>query len=119
MSKMSYHPDEFDRIDECDTLRIDGYELREVLFPVEKGEMRSVIAVVIRGRNLRAMAQPLVAYVGDIRVRHSRIAPDEQSIEGILLQEPKEGAFVEVRLGEAEQARHPTPFSPSMIRRID
>jgi hypothetical protein len=112
-------PDDSKRYDECDILRIDEYELREVLFPVEKEEMRRVIAIVIRGRNLRAMAQPLVAHVGEIPVRHLRIALDERSVEGILLHEPKEGAYVEVILGETEQARHPTPFDPSMIHRID
>jgi hypothetical protein len=105
-------------IDECDRLHIDSFELREVVLPTTvRQKSRKAISITIRGSNFRAVAQPLVAFVGEIPVRYIRIAPDEQSITGILLEEPTEGMFVDVILGD-EHVRHSEPFLPSKIKRI-
>ncbi len=104
---------------DCDLLHIEDYELREVVLRTKDHAARTVIAIVIRGRNFRAVAQPLLAIVGDIPVSYLRIAPDERSIEGILLEEPPKGSFVDVVLGDEDHARHPTPFEPTMVQRID
>jgi len=104
---------------DCSRLHIEGYELREVVLPASrKRKERRAIAIVIRGRNFRAVAQPLLAYVGEIPVRYLRIAPDERSIEGILLEDPPERSFVDVVLDD-DHARHPMPVDPAMIQRID
>ncbi len=105
---------------DCDRVHIDNYELEEVMLPVQRREApRRAIRIVIRGRNLRAVAQPLAAFVGKTPVRHLRIAPDERSAEGLLLTEPEPGSFVDVMLGDQDAARHPTPFESARIRRIE
>jgi hypothetical protein len=104
---------------DCDLIHIESYELREVILPASGDQKaRKAMAIVIRGRNFRAVAEPLEAFVGEIPVRYLRIAPDERSIEGILLEEPPARAFVDVMLGDEDHARHPTPFNPDMIQRI-
>lgn len=105
---------------DCEGIHIEDYELREVVLPATRNqESQRAIAIVIRGRNFRAVAQPLVAYVGDVQVRYLQIAPDEGSIEGVLLEEPSARSFVDVVLGDEDHARHPTPFDSSMIKRIN
>lgn len=104
---------------DCDRIHIEDYELREVVLPSTKRQKaRRAIAIVIRGRNLRAAAQPLLAFVGEIPVRYLRIAPNERSIEGILFKEPVKGSFVDVILGDEDHARHPTAVEPTRIERI-
>jgi hypothetical protein len=104
---------------DCDRMHIEGYEMDEVLLRHdERDEMRKAIRVVIRGRNFKAVAQPLVAFVGKAAVQFLRIAPDERSVEGILLEEPKRGAPVEVILGDQDAARHPLAVDPARIVRI-
>lgn len=104
----------------CDLMHIENYQLEEVIVPRTKREpTRKAIRIVIHGRNFRACAQPLIAFVGKIPVSYLRIAPDECSIEGILLNEPKKGSHVDVILGDEDAVRHPTPLDPSRIKRID
>lgn len=104
---------------DCDLMHLEGYELDEVVLSKSpRDHPRKAIRIVVRGRNFRAAAQPLTASVGDVPVSYLRIAPDERSIEGLLLREPPAGSHVEVRLGDQDAARHPTPLAPTMIRRI-
>jgi len=104
---------------DCDLMQIDGYSLRETLLPGREGRPPGkAISIVIRGRNFRAVAQPLRAYVGEIPVRYLRIAPDERSVEGVLLQEPPPGSLVTVILGDQDSAQHPTPVEPGLIQRM-
>jgi len=104
---------------DCDRMHLDSYAMQEVMLPEpERGAMRKAIRVVIRGRNFKAVAQPLVAFVGKAPVQFLRIAPDERSVEGILLEEPLPGAPVEVILGDQDGARHPTAVDPAEIVRI-
>jgi hypothetical protein len=104
---------------DCDAIHIDGYRLREVTLPegLRQGGQRAV-EIVIYGRNFQAVGQPLVARVGEVPVRFLRIAPDERSVEGLLLEEPEEGARVQVFLGDADAAQHAQAFDPSQIERI-
>ncbi|MCK9593114.1 MAG: hypothetical protein M0Q91_14000 [Methanoregula sp.] len=104
----------------CDLMHIESYQLEEVMLPATKREpARKAIHIVIQGRNFRAVAQPLFAFVGKIPVRYLQIAPDERSVDGVLLDEPEAGSSVKVILGDEDTAQHPTPFKPVMIRRID
>jgi len=104
---------------DCDRMHLDSYEMQEVILPEHgRDKMRKAIRVVIRGRNFKAVAQPLVAFVGKAPLRYLRIAPDERSIEGILLEEPQRRARVEVILGDQDGARHPTVVNPATIVRI-
>lgn len=104
---------------DCDGIHIESYTLEEVMLPATKKEKaRKAIHIVIKGRNFKAVAQPLFAFVGKIPVSFLRIAPDEKSVEGILLQEPEDGSAVDVILGDQDHARHPTPFKRSMIKLI-
>ncbi len=105
--------------DDCDRLHIDDYSLREVRLPTQFGRGKKAIEIVIRGRNLRAMAQPLVAFVGNEPVQYTRIAPDERSVQGLLLKEPERGARVRVLLGDLDAAQHEVPFNPAMVARIE
>jgi hypothetical protein len=104
---------------DCDKMHISQYEMEEVMLPPNKKEKaRKAIQITIRGRNFKAVAQPLFATVGKTPVHFLRIAPDESSIEGLLLQEPEEESFVDVILGDQDHARHPTLMRRDMIRRI-
>jgi hypothetical protein len=105
--------------DDCDLIYVGSYEMREVILPVLR-DRRDVkaIQVTVHGRNLRAAAQPLVIFVGKTPLQFLRIAPDQRSAEGILLNEPDPGAPVEVHLGDQDAARHPDPVSPQAIKRI-
>lgn len=104
---------------DCHRLAIDEYELQEVILPQkELDEPRTAIRVLIRGRNFSAMGQPLIALVGGVPLRDLRIAVDERSVEGVLVDEPEPGGAVEVMLGDIDEARHPTPFEPEMVKRI-
>ena len=104
---------------DCDRLHVDSYEMQEVILPeAGRDKARKAIRVVIHGRNFKAVAQPLVAFVGKIPLRFLRIAPDERSVEGILLEEPQRGAPVEVILGDQDGARHPTAVDLAKIVRI-
>ncbi len=103
---------------DCDKIHIANYELKEVILPPVKGQKaRKAIAIKIFGRNFRFVADPLIAYVGDVLVRYLRIAPNERAIEGVLLKEPEKGSFIDVILGD-DHARHPTPINPKKIVRI-
>lgn len=105
---------------DCDRIHIESYHLEEVVLPATKKEKpRKAIRIVIHGRNFRAVAQPLFAFVGKIPVNFLRIAPDERSVEGILLHEPEVGSYVDVILGDEDAARHPIPLAPARIERID
>ena len=103
---------------DCNKIHIANYELKEVILPPVKGQKaRTAIAIRIYGRNFRFVADPLIAYVGDVQVRYLRIAPNERSIEGVLLKDPAKGSFVDVVLGD-DHARHPTPIDLKKIIRI-
>ena len=107
------------RQDECNLIHIASYEMKEVILPVLFGQHNvKAIQVTVRGRNLRAVAQPLLVFVGGAALRFLHIAPDERSVDGILLQEPAEGTYVEVHLGDQDAARHPQPVVPDVIKRI-
>jgi len=107
------------RRDDCDLVHIDDYLLEEVLLPAAaRGQARKAIRVVIRGRNFRATAQPIAAFVGELPVRFLRISPDERSVEGVLLEEPEARAAVRVIHGDEDAVMHPTPLDPASIRRI-
>lgn len=112
------------RIDEesghdCDLMNLDGYSIREVVLPeLREGRDRRVFEIEIHGRNLRSAGEPLFVTVGKQTVRWVRIAPDERSVSGILLEEPEEGSFVDVRLGDQDHARHPEPIDPGRFERI-
>ena len=104
---------------DCDRMHLENYTLEEVMLPADqRQEARKAIRIVIRGRNLRSVAQPLFARVGETPVRFLRIAPDERSVEGVLLEEPARGSYVEVMLGDEDNVRHPVPFEPAQIKRI-
>jgi len=122
---------------DCDRMQIDGYRLREVLLPPTVGfqtrsnggpvptavpdearRRRRAIEIVIHGRNFTAMAQPLMASVGEVPVSYLRIAPDERSIQGLLLAAPRDGARVRVTLGDVDDVQHATPYAAGAIDRI-
>jgi len=103
----------------CDLMHIESYHMEEVMLPAtKKEEARKAIRIVIQGRNFRSVAQPLFASVGKIPVEYLRIAPDERSIEGLLLKEPESGGYVDVILGDQDAARHPTPVDKNKIVRM-
>ena len=103
----------------CDLMHIESYEMEEVILPPTRNEpARKAIRVVIYGRNFKAVAQPLVAFVGKIPLNYLRISPDERSVEGVLLEEPESGSHVDVILGDQDAARHPTPVDLTKITRI-
>lgn len=105
---------------DCNGIHISNYTMEEVIMPANRrAKARKAISIVIEGRNFKAVAQPLLAYVGKIPVKYLQIAPNERSIEGILLLEPKEKTFVDVILGDQDHARHPMPIKKDMIKRID
>jgi len=104
---------------DCDKIHIDTYTLQEVILPAaRKRELRKAISIIVKGRNFRAVAQPLFVRVGKTPVRFLRIAPDERSVEGILLEEPEENSYVDVILGDEDHARHPKVFKRAMVKRI-
>ncbi len=103
----------------CDGMHFSSYTLEEVILPAtNKEKARKAISVVIKGKNFKAMAQPLLVFVGKIPVRYIKIAPDECSVEGILLQEPEEESFIDVILGDDDHVRHPLPLKKNIIKRI-
>lgn len=105
---------------DCDRMHLESYALEEVMLPGrDRRAARKAIRIVITGRNLKAVAQPLTAFVGKTPVQFLRIAPDERSVEGLLFIEPEAGAHVDVFLGDADAARHPTPLDVRNIKRID
>lgn len=113
------HPLDPDLGHDCRGMHLESYSIREVRLPDDyMTDAETGFAVEITGTNLRSVAQPLVVSVGDAFVRWTRIAPDERSVEGILLEEPREGDAVEVRLGAQEHVRHPVPVDPGLIERI-
>src|SRR5215213_1284586 len=103
----------------CDEMHISAYELEEVMMPAtQRDKAHKAIRIAVTGRNFRAAAQPLFVYVGKTPVQYVRISPDERSVEGILLHEPEDGAFVDVVLGDQDHVRHPAPFKKDMVRKI-
>ena len=102
-------------------LHIEGYRVREVVLPksFERRGGETALEIVIFGRNFVAAAQPLTAYVGKTPVEHLRISPDERQVDGLLLEEPPEGARVRMELGDQDAVQHADPFDPGRIRRID
>jgi hypothetical protein len=103
----------------CDLIELSDYEMEEVLLPASVDRpKRKAVRVTVHGRNLKAVAQPLLVYVGGELLRFIRIAPDERSVEGILMDEPKAGAHVEVHLGDQDATRHPLPVDPAKIKRL-
>ena len=112
------NPDRLRRND-CDRMHIEDYRLEEVLLPAAvRRKGRKAIHVVIRGRNFRATAQPIMAFVGELPVKFLRISPDERSVEGVLLEEPQAHAAVTVIHGDQDAVRHPTLLDPANIKRI-
>jgi hypothetical protein len=105
---------------DCDGIHIEEYSLQEVMLPPNQKEKRArkAIQIIIKGRNFKSVAQPLMAFVGKTPVHFLRIATDERSIEGILLDEPEEGANIDVILGDQDHARHPVALKKNMIARI-
>lgn len=105
---------------DCDRIHIQSYEMDEVILPSVGGKRNvKAIRVTVRGRNLKAAAQPLMVFVGKEMLRFTRIAPDEISAEGILLTEPNSGDSIVVQLGDQDGARHPQPVDTKAIKRID
>ena len=103
----------------CDLMHIDSYQMEEVMLPPTKKEQaKKAIRIIIKGRNFRAVAQPLFAFVGKVPVKFLRIAPDERSVEGILLEEPRPGEHVDVILGDQDATRHPTGVDTNQIKRM-
>jgi len=104
----------------CDRIHIESYEMDEVILPIlRKKKDVKVIRVAVHGRNLKAVAQPLMVYVGEQLLRFLRIAEDENSVEGILLNEPKSGDSIVVQLGDQDGARHHQLVDIGAIKRID
>ena len=103
-----------------DGLHIDSYEVREVVLPkwFARGRGKRALEIVIRGRNLQSVAQPLVAFVGGVPVSHLRIASDERSVDGLLLKAPRKGARVRVELGDQDAVQHAHPYDPADVVRI-
>jgi len=102
-----------------DAIHIEEYTLKEVLLPpTVKRKSRKAIAITIRGRNFKAVAQPLIISVGNVQVQYLKFSPDERTIEGILLKEPKKGAPLDIKLSDIDHARHPKPFDSGSIERI-
>jgi hypothetical protein len=104
---------------ECGLMHLHDYEMEEVLLPAS-GDRRSRKAIhfVIRGENLKAVAQPLFVLVGNEPLQFVRIAPDERSVEGVLLGDPPAGAHVEVYLGDQDAVRHPRPIDLAELKRL-
>jgi hypothetical protein len=103
----------------CDLMHIESYHMEEVMLPATKNEKtRKAIRIHITGRNFKSVAQPLFALVGKIPVKYLRIAPDERSVEGILLEEPQPGEYVDMILADEDAARHPTPVDTNKIVRM-
>ncbi len=104
----------------CDGIHIESYEMEEVILP-SLGEKTNVkaIRVSVQGRNFKAAAQPLMVFVGKAKLRFTRIAADENSVEGMLLTEPNSGDSIVVQLGDQDGARHPQPVDTKAIKRID
>jgi hypothetical protein len=110
---------EIQHFQNCDRISISSYEMDEVILPVVgKSHNVKAIRVKVHGRNLKAVAQPLVVFVGKQMLRYLRIAPDEKSVEGILLHEPSPGDSVVVHLGDEDAARHPQTIDLKSIKRI-
>ena len=104
---------------DCDKIHIESYTMEEVMLPsTQREKPHKAIRIVVYGRNFRAVAQPLFVMAGKTQVNFLRIAPDEKSVEGILLETPEDGSYVDVILGDQDHARHPKPFNKEMIRQI-
>jgi hypothetical protein len=88
--------------------------MEEVIVPLLR-DRRDVkaIRVTVRGRNFRAVAQPLIIFVGKTPLQFLSIAPDERSAEGLLLAEPEAGAFVESAAGRPGCRSAPGPGVPA------
>jgi hypothetical protein len=102
----------------CDALRVLSYELDEVLLPAtRRRDARTAVRIVIRGRNFRDRAVPLWATVGDVPVQQLRLDEATQTLEGVLLAEPRRGSRVRVSYADMEYVEHPEPFDPAKVRR--
>jgi hypothetical protein len=105
---------------DCDRIHIQSFQMEEVILPIlRKEENVKAIRVQIDGRNLKAVAQPLVVSIGKQTLQFLRIAPDENSVEGILLKEPKSGDSIVVQLGDQDGARHHQTVDVKAIKRIN
>lgn len=103
----------------CGEMHLEDYEMKEVILPPTEGsEAVKAIAITIYGKHFRYSPAPLEAFVGDIPVEYLQISLDQNSIEGVLLTEPVEGANVDVILGELDHVRHPTTIKLENIQRI-
>ncbi len=108
------------RSSRCEQIQLHDYQMEEVVLPpTAKAAGRRAIRFLIRGENLKAVAQPLLVFIGKEPLRYLRIAPDERSVEGLLLGEPPQGAHVDVHLGDQDAARHPEAVDPKRVKRID
>ena len=104
---------------DCDRIQINSYQMEEVILPaLRKKKNVKAIRVQIVGRNLKAVAQPLIVFIGKQTLQFLRIASDENSVEGILLDEPKSGDSIVVQLGDQDGARHHRPVDLKTIKRI-
>ena len=102
----------------CDALQVLAYELDEVVLPpTPTTPSRPAVRILIRGRNLRHRAVPLWASVGDVGVHQLRLDEAAQTLEGVLLADPKPGSRVRISYADMESAEHPEPFDPSRIKR--
>ncbi len=103
----------------CDRIHIESYKMEEVILPaLKKKQNVTAIRMVVHGRNLKSVAQPLIVMVGKQPLRYLKISPDETSVEGILLQDPEPDALVEVYLGDQDAARYHTPVKKGNIKRL-
>ena len=104
---------------QCDGLDICRYEMEEVILPLLHGKTNvKAIRVVVYGRNLIAGAQPLSVKIGEHYLKFLRIAPDERSVEGILLADPKPKSKLRVQLGDQDSVEFYQEIDTKKIRRL-
>lgn len=108
------------RVHRCQDMEVLGYDLDEVVLPGVAGdEARTVVRIVIHGRNFRERAVPLVARVGDVVVELLRLDEAAQTLEGVLGREPRRGSRVRVTYLDMEWSEHPVGYDPGRVERID
>jgi hypothetical protein len=86
-------------------LRIDGYELREVLFPDEKGRAQEGVAIVVAGGPFPGRAVLARMFVGDEEAELVETLDGGARIRGILRERPSPGDELLVTYGDEMQGR--------------
>lgn len=86
-------------------LRIDDYELREVLFPGEKGRTEEGVAIVVSGGPFPGRAVLARMFVGDQEAELVQRLDDGARIRGILREPPAPGDELLVTYGDEMQGR--------------